>query len=460
MRLYLTVLLSIFLVPVPAGAQTVAVITNNCSAVANLGQNNSGGTVYGDSTGAIVPPPSLGRDWNTAYQTYINAAWWFLLNEIPNDPNDGISALFAEPYLNPGAPPTMAGYLEDNPSGRFSILSNSALYEYGLSQNTQYVSFADTLLTYSLTHDLTPSNQLYWPNMPCAGADVGLSPTVCYELPLGALPGVFLEPDKTGEIGLSYLKTYEIDGNTALENEAILIGNTLAANIRTGNAAQSPWPFRVNAATNLAPDPADDYTASVIPQVMLFDELIRLGIGNVAAYKTARTTALAWFFAYPLATNQWVNYFEDVPGNLANFNAHTALFAAYYLLNNPSVDPLWKSHVAGIISWVETNLAVSAFGANTIEEQILYPFPMSSHTAHYAQVVALYGRLAGDPASLLKAQRALNWVTYSLLALPPAPLGGQVILNPFSTDPGMYQLWFTDGYATPLYFREVVEALQ
>ena len=144
MRLYLTVLLSIFLVPVPAGAQTVAVITNNCSAVANLGQNNSGGTVYGDSTGAIVPPPSLGRDWNTAYQTYINAAWWFLLNEIPNDPNDpndGISALFAEPYLNPGAPPTMAGYLEDNPSGRFSILSNSALYEYGLSQNTQVRQF-------------------------------------------------------------------------------------------------------------------------------------------------------------------------------------------------------------------------------------------------------------------------------------------------------------------------------
>lgn len=456
----LAFLLCLALPALPCSAQTAAVIVNNCSTAVSLGQTNEGGTIYGDSTGLIVPPPSLGSDWNTAYETYINAAWSFLLNDIPYDPNDGISAVFAEPYLYPGNPPTMADYLEDNPAGRFSILSNSALYEYSLSKNPQYLSFAESLLNYSLVNDLSPSNQTYWPNMPCSGALIGKSPTICYELPLGALPGVFLEPDKSGEVGLSYLKTYEVDGSAAFENEAILIGNTLAANVRTGNATQSPWPFRVNADTNLAPDAGDDYTASVIPQIMLFDELIRLNIGNVAAYTSARATALTWFFTYPLATNEWSNYFEDVPGNLANLNAHTALFAAYYLLNNPSVDPQWQSDVAGIISWVETNLAATAFGANTIEEQLLYPFAMSSHTSHYAQVVALYGRLANDPASLLKAQRSLNWVTYSLLALPPAPLGGQIILNPFSNDPGMYELWFTDGYATPLYFREVMEALQ
>jgi hypothetical protein len=458
MRLVLALL---FLLPSSAQAQiTVAVISKKCVPVQPVGVANTGEAIYTDSTGAIVPPPSLGPDWNTAYQTYISAAWWFLLNDDPYDANDGIGAIFAEPFLFPGNPPQMSGYNEDNPASRFSVLSVGALREYSLSGNVQYLSFAETLLNYSLTDDITPSNQVYWPSMPCSGALVGRSPTSCYESPLGALPGVFIEPDKAAYLGLAYLKTFEVDMNPAFKSAAIQIGNTEAANIRVGNSAQSPWPFRVNANTNAAPDAADDYTASVIPQIMLFDELIRLNIGNVVAYQSARATALSWFWAYPMSTNLWANYFEDIPGDLTNLNAYTALEAAYYLLNNPSLDSQWQSHVAGLIAWVEANFVVEQFGANTVMEQQLYPYTMSSHTAHYAQVVALYGKMTNDPASIAKAQRSLNWDTYALLGVPPQPYAGQIVLNPFTTNPDMSELWFTDGYVTPIYFREVMEDLQ
>jgi hypothetical protein len=441
-------------------AQTVvtAAVNKDCSVASVIGQTESGSSVYADSTGAIVPSPLLGSDWNSAYQTYIGAAWWFLLNSVPIDPNSGVSAIFTEPYLYPGNPPTMSGYLEDVPARRFSSFTNGALYEYKLSQNPQYLVFAETLLNYALANDLSPSDQFYWGSMPCSASPPGRIPAFCYETPLGALPGTWLEPDKEGEVGLSYLKTYEIDGSLAFKNEAVLIGNALASNIRTGNATQSPWPFRVNANTNQAPDAANDYTASVIPQVMLFDELIRLNIGNVAAYQSARATALNWFWAYPMVTNLWSNYFEDIFGNPANTNAHTALFAAYYLLNNPSVDPQWQQHVAGLISWVEANFVVQQFGANTVQEQAVYRYTMTSHTANYARVVALYGKLANDPASIAKALRSLNWDTYAVLGLPGQSFGGQIVLNPF--DNTLYELWFTDAYITSIYFREVMEDLQ
>ncbi len=120
---------------------------------------------------------------------------------------------------------------------------------------------------------------------------------------------------------------------------------------------QSPWPFRVYAQTNVI---REEYSAHVISPIRLFDELIRLNLGNVAAYRTARQTAWTWLMAYPMRNNVWSNYFEDVaiaetPSNFTQMNAGET---ARYLMQHPEMDPHWETHVRGIIAWIETTFAV------------------------------------------------------------------------------------------------------
>ena len=65
---------------------------------------------------------------------------------------------------------------------------------------------------------------------------------------------------------------------------AIHYADVLAANMRDPaslSPQQSPWPFRVNAETGL---PREDYTASVIGPIKLFDELVRMHAGNGEAF--------------------------------------------------------------------------------------------------------------------------------------------------------------------------------
>ena len=72
-----------------------------------------------------------------------------------------------------------------------------------------------------------------------------------------------------------------------------------------------------------------------------------------------------------MSTNLWANYFEDIPGDLTNLNAYTALEAAYYLLNNPSLDPQWQSHVAGLIAVSYTHLSRNCL--------VRYPWGRDAH---------------------------------------------------------------------------------
>ena len=99
---------------------------------------------------------------------------------------------------------------------------------------------------------------------------------------------------------------------------------------------------------------------------------------------------------YPMTTNVWSNYFEDVPGDINNYDQYIPLETAEYLMLNQQFDPQWQAHVAGIIQRVEATFAVPSFGANSINEQIDYPIAMGSHTSRYAKVLALRSELTGD----------------------------------------------------------------
>ena len=389
----------------------------------DLGGQLNGHEVTSDDQGRIV---SWLTPQNTAYDQVISLNWNFVLNQVPLDPNNGLPAYFTHSFLSPGNPPTISNYV-NNPAGMFAMFTDSALTDYQYSGNSAVTAFAESLLDYDLAHGLTPSDA-FWPQVPYASSTAGLTDYDGLEV---GNPG-FIEPDKIGELGYQYLRMYEYTGNTQYSDAAIHDADVLAANVRQGSATQSPWPFRVNAASNAV---LDDYTADVIKPISLFDELIRLNLGNVPTYQNARTVAWNWLMQFPMTTNVWSNYFEDVAGDISNYNQYVPLETAEYLMLNPQFDPQWQAHVSGIIQWVENTFAVRSFGANSIEEQVDDPIAMGSHTARYAKVVALWYELTGDLNSKDKAYRAFNWATYM------ASSSGQVI-----TGPDDQNIWFTDGY--------------
>jgi len=103
----------------------------------------------------------------------------------------------------------------------------------------------------------------------------------------------YIEPPVVGEDGYAYLRLYEMTGNTKYLRAAIRCANALVKNYKAGNEKNSPWPVRCYARDGKADGgPMGPYSANVIEPIMLFDELIRLGHGDVAGY--ARVRAGAW----------------------------------------------------------------------------------------------------------------------------------------------------------------------
>jgi hypothetical protein len=366
---------------------------------------------------------------DSAYDQAIDVAWDFLLNRVPNDVN-GLKAYFTNSYLNSGTLEP-SGWMH-NPAHLYASIIDSALAYYAYSGDSRVITLARSMADYHLENGMTPDGWA-WSRVPYSSS-CGNCPT--YDANRTEDTPGHIEPDKVGEFGIGLIRLYEFTGDVRYRDAAIASADALATHVRPGDATHSPWPFRVDALNNA---PREEYTANVIRPIGLFDELIRLNLGNVASYRAARTIGLAWLFAYPMQTNVWSNYFEDVPvqTDLGNYNQYIPMETAYYLMRHPEVDPDWRTHVPALVRWVETNFAEPQFGANAIREQLIFHFAMGSHTSRYAAVNALYSELTGDAAARDKAYRALNWATY-MVSLSPQ---GQII-----DGPDVRNVWFTDGY--------------
>jgi hypothetical protein len=268
--------------------------------------------------------------------------------------------------------------------------------------------------------------------------------------PCGRGDGVgFLEPDKVGELGCAYLQFYEFTLETKYLHAALHCADALAAHVRPGDQSHSPWPFRVDAGTGTRI--REEYTANTIGPIRLFDELLRLKHGRQKSYRRARDMAWRWLMAYPVQNQVWTQYFEDVliyPDYRTNRNQYSALETARYLLQHPEKDPQALVHAKRMLDWVTGFFATDSvtmaglhekglqWGAEVLSEQVNDKDKMSSHTARYASVRALWYEVTGDLDSKERAFRSFNWATYS------------------SREDGLVQtsldvptgFWFSDGY--------------
>lgn len=314
------------------------------------------------------------------------------------------------------------------------------LYPY--TGDARTLTFLQDFVDYELENGLTPAGYA-WPQVPYASANPGAKRYTGWS----AHGEDYIEPPIVGEDGYAYLRLYEMTGNTKYLQAAIRCADALVKNFKTGDETHSPWPVRCYARDGEADGgPMGPYSANVIEPIMLFDELIRLEQGDVAGYSRVRQGAWDWFQKYPLATNTWVGYFEDVSPRMENMNQVIPLEFARYVLLHPEKDPQWREHAKRLIEWVKTTPKWPKYivhGATVTTEQgdgtqFCCNEPnqcCDSHTSRLAAVEALYFAKTGDESYREAAFRSYNWVTYfqGLSRDAHTPFGPQ--------------WWFTDQYA-------------
>jgi hypothetical protein len=264
----------------------------------------------------------------------------------------------------------------------------------------------------------------------------------------------YLQPDKAGSFGAELVMLYKMTGNPRYLQAAVKIADTLAAKVAPGDADHSPWPFRVNAATGKIAEQQSkgksftaSYTTNWSPTLRLFSALEDLHQGHTQAYLHAAALVSTWIKAYPIITNKWGPFFEDIDtANYSDTEINADTMAAY-ILEHPDWDPNGVALAHGILTWSYTRLGNHSFEKLHVvpsNEQTVYLVPGNSHTSRHAAVELLYCEKSGDCATKDQAVRRLNWATYTV------DTDGK---NRYPHD----DVWLTDGYGD--YVRHYLRAM-
>lgn len=264
------------------------------------------------------------------------------------------------------------------------------------------------------------------------------------------------QPDKAGNFGYELISLYKITGEEKYLDAAKKIANTLISHIIPGDSLRSPLPFRVNAVTgetgflfsnNMSGKKTESalYTSNWTCTMELFRELALLDKDNSDKYNNSFRVFINWMKAYPLKTNKWGPFFEDIPG--WSDTQTNAISFAYYILNHRDLFPGWKKDVKGIIDWTYKELGnheYEKYKVTVMNEQTVYRVPGNSHSSRQASVELLYSALSGDTSLVSNAIRTLNWATYTVAT------DGR---NKYIRD----DIWLTDGYGD--YVRHYLRAM-
>jgi hypothetical protein len=309
---------------------------------------------------------------------------------------------------------------------------------YAYTGNERILDNMRFMTDYYLSHSLS-SPDCKWKNLPYPYNTLIYSGIYDGDMILGK---GFTQPDKAGSFGYELINSFKLTGKTIYLGAAVDIANTLSEMMIPGDNDHSPLPFRVNTTTGktgvlgegTSAEITYSYTSNWTPTMKLFNELIALGKGDNGNYQKSLQILLDWMKQYPLKTNKWGPFFEDV-GTWSDTQTNAISFAQY-ILENPQQFPGWKESVKGIFDWVYKELGNPKWeklGVAVVNEQTSYRVPGNSHTARQGAAELLYASKTGDGVSKEKGIRQLNWATY------------MVNDDGESTYPNN-ETWMTDGY--------------
>ncbi len=332
---------------------------------------------------------------------------------------------------------------------QFAMAMSSWNLFYGYSGKEAVKEEMKFIADYYITHSLSPANA-EWPDIPYPYNTLIYSGIYDGDMILGK---GFTQPDKAGSFGLELVKLYKMTTTVAYPNvndtryldAAVKIANTLAKHVRDGDENNSPLPFKVNALTGETgrlkensgsgeDSQLSSYTSNWSGTMELFLSLIELNTGKTESYHKAFNQVLNWMKNFPLKTNKWGPFFEDIPGwSDTQINAVTF---AQFIMNHREFFPDWQKEAEGIFNWVyETlgNKEWEKYGVTVVNEQTAYQTPGNSHSARQASAGLQYAMFTGDKAFVKNSILQLNWATYMV------DNDGK---NCYPRD----EVWLTDGY--------------
>lgn len=394
-----------------------------------------------DASNKIVP--WYGNGPSQAYDHVVRLLFnfWIEMRKCPN----GVPMYMQHQVWKPG-PEDPRGLGGD----QISMALSSWNLLYGYLADSRVRDNMTYMADYWLAHGMSRKNDA-WANLPYP-YNMELHSGV-YDGDMRAGKG-FLQPDKAASFASELVKLYKMTGQRKYLDAAVAIADTLAAKVQPGDANTSPWPFRVHAKTGEIHKVVKNgktsvagYTSNYTGALMLFDDLIALGQSNRAKYAQARDTVALWLQSYPMKTNKWGPFFEDIPTENWSDTEINADTLARYILEHPAWDTQWKRDAAGILDWSYKSFANHEWeksGVIVINEQTVYKVPGNSHTSRHASVELLYCEKTGDMALKDAAIRRLNWATYMV------DDDGK---NRYPRD----ENWLTDGYGD--YVRHFLRAM-
>ena len=304
-----------------------------------------------------------------------------------------------------------------------------------------------------LSHGLSVATAK-WPNLPYPYNNLVYSGFYDGDMILGE---GYTQPDKAGDFGFELVKLWKITKRPVYLRAAIKMADTLAANTVSGDAENSPLPFKVHAETgevgvmqNKTGNKKASYTSNWSGTLELWTELQTLDEKFVPKHKAANYAKafelmLHWMVKFPLKSNRWGPFFEDIPGwSDTQINAVTF---AQYMMEHRALFPDWKKEVRGILDWVQRELGNKEwekYGVIVTNEQTAFRVPGNSHTARQAAAELLYAELTGEKAGKGNAIRQLSWATYMV------DDDGK---NRYPRD----DVWLSDGYGD--YVRHYLRAM-
>jgi len=392
--------------------------------------------------GSILPWYSA--DPGASYDTVLRLVWNFWKN-METDSN-GLKYYMNHQVWKPEH--DMRGLGGDQIS--MALSSWALLYAYTgdseVVENMKYL--ADTYLERSLSAATDK-----WPHVPFPyNTDIHSG---IYDGDMRNGKGV-TQPDKAGSFGYELTTLYKITGDKKYLEAATQIAGTLMKHMQQGDGRKSPLPFRVNAKTGVTGLLFDNmgsgkkvepalYTANWSGTLMLLEELVELDTLQKSQYNQAFNVLLEWMKTFPLKTNKWGPFFEDIPG--WSDTQTNAITFAMFILQHTELFPKWKEEVKGIIDWTYRELGnheYDKYKVVVMNEQTVYRVPGNSHSSRQASVELMYGKLSGDTTYTTNAVRTLNWATYTVAN------DGR---NRYIRD----DIWLTDGYGD--YVRHYLRAM-
>jgi hypothetical protein len=402
--------------------------------------------IVSDDSGKIVPWYSA--NIGEAYDHGLDLVWnWY--SNLPPEPNGVPSYMQSATYGD-------RNHLAADSHG-LALTSWRLFYAY--SGNPAVLDVMRYIADFTLDYGMSPSDAA-WPNLMYETNTRERPPIAAgfYDGEVYAGPG-YLLPHSSANFANQLVDLYKMTGNARYLSAAIASANTLASNVREGDADHSPYPMCVSALTGTEyAANTNGVTAYLVPALELFGKLIEMGQDATSSYASARATIVAWLKTYAMDPSNGINrfgfYFEDdlfyygSPGWPAVPSAieTTPDTLARWILENPSV---WGADSAlsdakSLIDFSYDNCGNNgqwngqdwlAMGVMPISEETWEgSFPGNSHTAHHYSVELMYDEQASTAEHRDRAIRGLNWATY------------MVADDGTNFYPGTSQLWFTDGY--------------